>query len=122
MTLFILTGASGAGKTSIANAVASISDIPIDVYNFDSIGIPTLEQMVAEYDSGEEWQKAMTLLWMKRLALEKNASSHILLEGQMRFSFIEAAAIETGIEREYSTMANDVDEIREIFVNYALSG
>jgi len=49
MGLVILTGASGSGKTAIADAVASRYAGLVDVYHFDHLGVPPLEQMLVQY-------------------------------------------------------------------------
>ena len=46
MSLVILTGASGAGKTAIASVVATRYP-DIAVIGFDSIGVPSAERMIA---------------------------------------------------------------------------
>jgi gluconate kinase len=68
MGFVVLTGASGSGKTAIAEAVASRYAEHVDVYHFERVGVPPLEQMIAEYGSGEAWQRAMTFEWMAKLA------------------------------------------------------
>lgn len=97
MGFVVLTGASGSGKTAIAEAVASRYAEHVDVYHFDLVGVPPLEQMIAEYGSGEAWQRAMTFEWMVRLAAARHIGRRIPLEGQMRLSFVSQAAAAAGI-------------------------
>lgn len=85
MRLVVLTGASGAGKTTIAQAVEERHPRLATVLFFDSIGIPSVERMIAEFGSGEAWQRAMTLHW------------NILFEGQSRLSFLKEAIGSSGI-------------------------
>jgi adenylate kinase family enzyme len=67
MAFVILIGTSGSGKTAIAGTIAShFRDA--QVYHFDHIGVPSTQQMLAEYGSGEAWQRAKTLEWITKLA------------------------------------------------------
>jgi adenylate kinase family enzyme len=61
MAFVILIGASGSGKTAIARTIASHYYREVQVYHFDHIGVPSAQQMIAEYGSGEAWQRAKTL-------------------------------------------------------------
>ncbi len=68
MRLVILTGASGSGKTTIAEAIRLEWADLIDVLHVDRIGVPSVEAMTAGWGSPDAWQRAMTLDWMRRLA------------------------------------------------------
>lgn len=96
MAVVILIGASGSGKTTIANAIRSRRDARFDVFHFDKIGVPTTERMVAEYGSGEEWQRAKTIEWMEILVEAAKLGRPVLFEGQTRLSFLEAGAASAG--------------------------
>jgi dephospho-CoA kinase len=102
MAIVILTGASGAGKTAVATRVAI--DDRIRVHHFDTIGVPSHQEMVRECGSLEAWQLTATRTWMRRLALESEQHPHLLLEGQMRQSFIASAA-----SVKYRTVLIDCD-------------
>jgi ABC-type glutathione transport system ATPase component len=45
--LVVLIGASGSGKTTIARAIEGRFAASVDVFFFDRIGVPSLEQMIA---------------------------------------------------------------------------
>ncbi|GLR48071.1 hypothetical protein [Sphingomonas astaxanthinifaciens] len=89
MPALILTGASGSGKTSIAEALGRDG---LAVFHFDSVGVPSPEAMVGGWGSGEAWQQAMTDQWIERLA-SHDPQVPILLEGQMRIAFIRKALL-----------------------------
>jgi predicted ATPase len=87
MTRFIiLTGASGSGKTAIAEAIEAGRRGFFDLFRFDGIGVPSLEEMAAGWGSAEAWQRAMTLNWMARIAAVRT-TRRALFEGQMRLAF-----------------------------------
>ncbi len=68
MFLVILIGASGSGKTTIARAIEHRYAEQVEVFYFDQVGVPSVEEMIAQYGSGEGWQRAKTLEWMAKLA------------------------------------------------------
>lgn len=87
MAALILTGASGSGKTTIAKAIQQHDGNAMQVYFFDSVGVPSTEEMIAGWGSGDGWQKAITHHWLRQMALA-DSSTPVLLEGQMRIAFI----------------------------------
>jgi len=108
VSLIVLTGASGSGKTAIAKAIAARFAGEIDVHHFDDIGVPPLFQMTAEYGSPAGWQRAMTFKWLESLAEAQRAGRNQLLEGQMRLAFLEEAAAAAGIA--YLPLLADCDD------------
>ena len=100
MALVILTGASGSGKTTIAERIEQQYPELARVFRFDSIGVPSPEERVARWglssEPGGGWQRAMTLEWMARIARERGALP-VLFEGQMRLAFITEALAAAGI-------------------------
>ena len=109
MTLVILIGASGSGKTTIAHAIAKRPVMGASVFFFDSIGVPSIEEMIRECGSGEAWQRTRTVAWMLRLAEQAKAGHPILFEGQTRFSFLaEGAAVAGGLV--YTPILVDCDD------------
>jgi thymidylate kinase len=96
MPIVILIGASGSGKTTIAQAIERRHADVVDVFRFDQIGVPPAEQMIAEYGSGEEWQRAKTIAWMMKLAHIRKRGRRLLFEGQTRLSSLAAGAVTAG--------------------------
>lgn len=81
--IVFLTGASGAGKTSILDAFTKKNtSSAIACLHFDDIGVPAEQKMIAVYGSGSEWQKAMTYHWIKKLLNEYQNKKLIILEGR----------------------------------------
>lgn len=94
----ILTGASGSGKTTIADRVEACADGRIHVLRFDSVGVPSPEEMTVQYGSGEGWQRAMTHQWIKRIQTLLPEGKPVLLEGQMKIAFINEALAKHDVE------------------------
>ncbi len=109
MTLVVLTGASGSGKTTLARAIAGRRGAEIAVHFFDLIGVPPAEQRIAQYGSGEGWQRATTIAWMHRLAPLMEERRNVLFEGQTRFAFLYAAIAAANIV-DYRLMLVDCDD------------
>jgi predicted kinase len=108
VNLIVLTGASGSGKTTIADAIAARFAGEIEVHDFDSIGVPPLKQMTADYGSPAAWQRAMTFKWMERLAERAAQGRKLLFEGQMRLAFVAEAAKAIGLS--YLPLLVDCDD------------
>lgn len=92
-SLVILTGASGSGKTTIAEYIAATHP-EITVFRFDTIGVPSAEVMATfgtDHQPGGAWQRAMTLAWLDRIAPVLLTGQSVLFEGQMRIAFIQEA-------------------------------
>jgi cytidylate kinase len=119
--LIVLTGASGSGKTTLAKALAARREPGIEVHFFDSIGVPGADEMISEFGSGEAWQRAKTIDWMKRIAQIMLTGSSVVLEGQMRIRFIEEGIASTGISdaRIILVDCNDEARIRRLNVDRA---
>jgi energy-coupling factor transporter ATP-binding protein EcfA2 len=98
MRLVVLTGASGSGKTAIAQAIASERPPVAEVLHFDSIGVPTAEERMEGWGSFEGgWQRAMTLEWMARISAMKDLGRPVLFEGQMRIAFLREGLSSAGL-------------------------
>ncbi len=112
MPLVILIGASGSGKTTIAKAIEGRYPDRIRVFYFDRIGVPSAEEMIAEYGSGEGWQRAKTIDWMAKLAEISRSGQNVLFEGQTRLSFIEEGAWAAGGTSYVPVLVDCDDETR----------
>lgn len=94
----LLTGSSGCGKTHLSKALAAkLNPERAEVFYFDSIGVPSPEEMVRDYGSGEGWQEATTQRWIERMAVVRNKGL-VILEGQYHPRFAIEACRAQGIK------------------------
>ena len=107
MSLVILTGASGAGKTSIAKEIEK--DSRVLCLFFDSIGVPAIEEMIAKHGSPENWQRWATIEWMRQIQ-SYESSKPILFEGQARIAFLTEALSLHPVENS-SVVLVDCDDL-----------
>lgn len=119
MPLVILIGASGSGKTTVARAIAERSGGEVDVFHFDGVGVPAVEEMMAECGSPDGWQRAKTIEWMAWLALAARTPRKILFEGQTRLSFLTEGALSAGgvAHRPILMDCNDETRSRRLVVD-----
>ncbi len=92
-SLVVLTGASGVGKTTIADVIEKRHP-ECAVFHFDTVGVPSAEIMATfglGHEPGGAWQRAMTLQWFKRIGPVLKTGRAVLFEGQMRIAFVQEA-------------------------------
>ncbi|MEZ5429484.1 MAG: AAA family ATPase [Pyrinomonadaceae bacterium] len=96
--LLLLTGSSGCGKTYLSRELEKRLDPKgTMVFYFDSIGVPSTEEMVSRYGSGEKWQEAMTVEWVRRISAQRDKVL-VILEGQYHPKFAIDACRKHGIK------------------------
>ena len=95
--ILVVTGASGAGKTTLVRAL-EVRGLPgVSCHYFDSVGVPSAEVMERDFGGGAAWQEATTRLWIGRLSSSPDRVA--VLDGQTRPSVVRAAFREAGIRR-----------------------
>jgi energy-coupling factor transporter ATP-binding protein EcfA2 len=97
--IVVVTGASGAGKTTLVNALDALRLPGVGCYFFDSIGVPSPEEMERDFGGGEEWQSAMTEQWIARLLRNEDAVRVAVLDGQVRPSMMREHLERMGARR-----------------------
>ena len=111
----ILTGASGVGKTSIAQAIEDAHP-EIAVYQGDRMGFPS-DEILASYgpmdEPGGPLQRGFALYWLEMLAEEWRAGKTVLLETQCRIKFLQEALALHGIEGARIVLVECSDAVRE---------
>ncbi len=95
--LFFITGASGAGKTTAVKNIQAENPAGFAFCFYDSIGVPSPEEMKRKFGSGHGWQKATTKYWVKKMKAEYLDTKSAILDGQARPEFIDAACKENGV-------------------------
>lgn len=111
----ILTGASASGKsTAIKNLKKqfALHSGTMQFYHFDSIGVPPMEEMVREFGSPEEWQRAKTHAWIEQISNLTPKPSCVILEGQMRIAFLKEALQKFAFEFAQILLLDCSDAIR----------
>ncbi len=109
--IYFVIGASGSGKTSAVRELERTRRSGLKIFFFDRIGVPSAQDRIEKWGSGEGWQRAMTIEWVKRIRSEL-ANSKALLDGQTRPSFI-AEACEVNKVTSYKVILIDCsDEVR----------
>jgi dephospho-CoA kinase len=96
--LLWLTGASGSGKTTIVKALKPIVDDGIAIESFDSIGVPSVDEMRRKYGSPSNWQRAVTDVWIARAATRYAQKSAVVIEGQSDPRFVLESAARHRVE------------------------
>lgn len=110
--LFFITGASGSGKTTTIKNIQEDRTENLDFFFFDSIGVPTPEEMKNKFGSGEEWQRITTHNWVKKIKEETLTEKSALLDGQINPSFIDEACKENNLENYEVILFHCSDEKR----------
>ena len=96
-SIIVVTGASGTGKTTLVQALERRGLDGVRCFYFDSIGVPTTDEMVAQFGSPGAWQEAMTRRWIALLSRPDNAMAIAVLDGQVRPSFVVQVFREFGM-------------------------
>ncbi|HEU0054459.1 MAG TPA: hypothetical protein VFQ39_14830, partial [Longimicrobium sp.] len=83
-SLLVLTGASGAGKTAVVDALEAMRIPGVGCYRTDSLPVPPTEEMVWRWGGTLEWQDASTAWWIELLLRNDDGVEAAVLEGQLR--------------------------------------
>jgi broad-specificity NMP kinase len=87
-----ITGASGVGKTASLRALRErIESRVLPTLEFDSLGVPSLDEMHAAWDSPRGWQKAMTYHWVYTAKQVYRTHPLVVIEGQFDPQYAIAA-------------------------------
>lgn len=111
--IFFIIGASGSGKTTTVKAIERMQLPDFTILYFDSIGVPSLEEMIKYYGGPEEWQKIKTAEWIGQIREKFLSSTNILFDGQTRPTFIEKGCISENIASYKVILLDCSDEERK---------
>lgn len=113
--LIILTGASGVGKTSIAQSIEE-AQTEILVYQGDRIGLPS-DEVMAGYghtdEPGGPTQRGFALYWIGVISDQVKAGKPVLLETQCRIAFLREALFLHDVPNARIVLVECSDESRE---------
>jgi predicted kinase len=87
--IVVVTGASGAGKTTVVTRLAERNLAGVTCAFFDSVGVPPPDEMPPD------WQVKTTNAWIRRLA--RAPADVAVLDGQTRPTFALHAFAEVGV-------------------------
>ena len=90
--ILVVTGASGAGKTTLVRALEAAALPEVGCFYFDDIGVPSRDELVDQWGGTREWQGAATEHWLRRLAHDEDAIRVAVLDGQTAPHLVLAAA------------------------------
>jgi len=91
VSILVVTGASGAGKTAAISALEARGIPGAQCFFFDSIGVPTVETMKRDYGGPEQWQAWATNQWLAKLAALGRSVRVAILDAQTRPSTVFTA-------------------------------
>lgn len=87
--IVFLTGASGVGKTTLIDQLQTKYKASNWAFlHFDSIGVPSLDEMINSFGSPSNWQEQTTYAWIDKLLFEIS-NEVIFFEGQVNLNFIQ---------------------------------
>ena len=96
--ILVVTGASGSGKTAAVRALDARALPGVRCYYFDTIGVPSREEIERDFGGGENWQAVATETWLARLAADPESAEVYVLDGQTRPSFVNRSARRVGVD------------------------
>lgn len=118
--IYFITGASGVGKTTLVSQLEKkYGRRPNWLFlHFDSIGVPSEDEMRVKYGSGENWQRKTIKLWIQKMLTEYKDKTVIIMEGQVNLNFIKMSFEEHDFF-DYTIVLVDCNKIvmRERLVN-----
>lgn len=88
--IVVVVGASGAGKTTLVSRLEALRVAGIGCYYFDTIGVPTAEEIAARFGNGEAWQAWALDQWLERLTRNDDGAAIAVLDAQVRPSQVRA--------------------------------
>lgn len=96
--ILVVTGASGSGKTAAVRALDARALPGVRCYYFDTIGVPSREEIERDFGGGEKWQALATERWLERLGADPDRAEVYVLDGQTRPTFVRRAAARVGVD------------------------
>jgi hypothetical protein len=95
--VLVMTGALGAGKSTLVRGLSALGLPGVGCYEFDSVGVPAPEEMERVWGGGDQWQAAMTDQWIERLLRNDDGVEVAVLDGQTRPSTVREVFARRGV-------------------------
>lgn len=95
--ILVVTGASGAGKTTLVRRLAAMRVPGVGCFELDSMEVPSVEEMTERWGGTMEWQNVATRYWIDRLLQNEEGHEVAVLDGQVRPSEVRAAFGSLGV-------------------------
>lgn len=112
-SLYFIIGASGAGKTTAVKDVEQSNPDDFQFYYFDTIGVPSREEMERDYGSMDEWQRINTTKWVTKAKEEFVDGKPTILDGQTKPSFIKEACSQNDVTSYKVILFDCTDTVRK---------
>jgi adenylylsulfate kinase-like enzyme len=96
--VLVVTGASGAGKTTLVRRLAALGLPGVGCYEFDTIGIPSEEEIRARFGDGAGFQRWALGEWVARLARNADGVRVAVLDAQVRPRAARGALARHGVQ------------------------
>jgi energy-coupling factor transporter ATP-binding protein EcfA2 len=103
--VYFLTGSSASGKTTLLKGVVESVYPELNAHHLDELGVPTLEEMNAQFGGPAQWQAYAVRRWIERVS-RSDAAGLMVLDGQARPGVILDAAQETGLSAVHITLVD----------------
>ena len=113
MHILIVTGASGAGKTTVVQALERRELPGVRCFYFDSIGVPTADEMERAFGRGESWQAWATDEWLQWLHGLGGDTRIAVLDAQTRPSHVLGPRAKGGARTIHVVLLECSREVRE---------
>jgi hypothetical protein len=112
--LLCITGASGAGKTAaLATLRQRIEPRLLPLLHFDSLGVPSDEEMELGWESGRAWQKSMTWHWVRTAITVYRTRPLVFFEGSFDPQYALAACTANGLRFKIVVLDADATTRKE---------
>lgn len=92
-----MLGASGAGKTTLVRELAGLKLPGIGCYYFDTIGVPSAEEIAVQFGGAESWQDWALGEWVARLTRNEDRVALAVLDAQVRPRAVRDAFARHGV-------------------------
>ena len=97
--ILLVVGASGAGKTALVTALDALHLPGVGCYYFDTIGVPSMEEIETRFSGGEGFQAWALEQWLTRLVRNDDGVDVAVLDAQVRASAARPALARHGVAR-----------------------